>query len=135
MAEVRYWAIIEWAKQGYSAFFPDLPGCTSAGSTIQEAADNAEEALADHLIVSAQHGDDIPDPSALESIERDPDVDEVGRTLVRAERPGRARRINITMDEALIEAIDRLAPNRSALLADATRMAPAARREMTGPAE
>jgi hypothetical protein len=36
-------------------------------------------------------------------------VEEVARILVRAKRPGRARRINIMMDEGLIEAIDRLA--------------------------
>ena len=38
-------AIIEKASEGYGVFFPDLPGCTSAGATIQEAALNAEEAL------------------------------------------------------------------------------------------
>lgn len=130
MAAVHYPAIIERAKRGYSVFFPDLPGCTSAGETIDEAALNAEEALSGHLLVSAQHGDDIPAPSSLDEIERDPDVEEVARILVRAERPGRVRRINITMDEGLIEAIDRLAPNRSAFLSDAARMALAARREL-----
>jgi metal-responsive CopG/Arc/MetJ family transcriptional regulator len=34
------------------------------------------------------------------------------------------------MDESLVEAIDRLVPNRSAFLADAARMALAARREI-----
>jgi predicted RNase H-like HicB family nuclease len=130
MAAIHYPAIIERAEEGYSVFFPDLPGCTSAGTTMQEAALNAEEALSGHLIVSAQHGDDIPAPSSMESIGHDADVEEVARILVRAERPGRAKRINIMMDESLIEAIDRLAPNRSAFLADAARMALAARREV-----
>lgn len=127
MASIYYPAIVEGAKRGYSVFFPDLPGCTSAGATLDEAARNAEEALAGHLIVSAQYGDPIPEPSPLEGIARDPEVDEVARLLVRAERPGKAKRINIMMDEGLIEAIDRIASNRSGFLADAARAAIAAR--------
>lgn len=50
--------------------------------------------LSGHLVVSAQHGDDIPDPSELESMEHDPEIDEVA-SIVRADQPGLARRINI----------------------------------------
>jgi predicted RNase H-like HicB family nuclease len=124
---VYYPAIIERGPSGFGVFFPDLPGCTSAGDTLDEAARNAEEALAGHLIVSAQHGDTLADPSPLDEIARDPEVDEVARLVVRAERPGKAKRINIMMDEGLIEAIDRIASNRSGFLADAARMAIAAR--------
>ena len=127
MASVYYPAIVERAKRGYSVFFPDLPGCTSAGATLDAAARNAEEALAGHLIVSAEHGDPIPEPSPLEEIARDPEVDEAARLLVRAERPGKAKRINIMLDEGLIEAIDRIASNRSGVLANAARMALGAR--------
>jgi predicted RNase H-like HicB family nuclease len=35
-------------RTGYSVFFPDIPGCTSGGDTLREAALNAEEALAGH---------------------------------------------------------------------------------------
>jgi predicted RNase H-like HicB family nuclease len=128
MATVYYPAIIERAAEGFSVFFPDLPGCTSAGRTQQEAARNAEEALAGHLIVSVQFGDAIADPRDLDAIERDPEVDEAARILVRAERPGKAVRINVTLDEGLIAAIDRVASNRSGFLADAARAALAARR-------
>lgn len=128
MATVFYPAIVERAGAGYSVFFPDLPGCTSAGATVQEAARNAEEALDGHLIVSAEHGDAIADPSELDAIERDPEVDEVARILVRAEKPGRSVRINVTLDEGLLAAIDRIAKNRSGFLADAARSALAGRR-------
>nr|AGU09920.1 Uncharacterized protein family [uncultured organism] len=127
MATVFYPAIVERAGEGYSVFFPDLPGCTSAGRTIQEAARNAEEALAGHLAVSAQHGDTIGAPSELDAIERDDEVDEAARILVRADRPGKAVRLNVTLDEGLVAAIDRVAPNRSGFLADAARAALAAR--------
>lgn len=127
MATVFYPAIVERAGKGFSVFFPDLPGCTSAGATVQDAARNAEEALAGHLIVSAEHGDAVADPSELDALESDPDVDEVARVLVRAERPGRSVRLNISLDEGLVAAIDRIAKNRSGFLAAAARAALAAR--------
>ncbi|WP_174286616.1 type II toxin-antitoxin system HicB family antitoxin [Sphingomonas bacterium] len=121
MATVHYPAIIERAGQGYSVFFPDLPGCTSAGGTIQDAALGAEEALSGHLAVSAEEGDAIPAPSDLDTIEHDPEVDEVARLLVRGERPGRAVRVQVSIDEGLLARIDRIAKNRSGFLAEAAR--------------
>jgi predicted RNase H-like HicB family nuclease len=132
VATLYYPAIIERGRHGYGVFFPDLPGCTSAGDTQTEAAINAEEALAGHLLVSEQYGDELPDPSELDSIPRDPEVDEVARLLVRGERRGKAVRINITLDEGLLAAIDKVAENRSGFLADAARVALAARREGVG---
>jgi predicted RNase H-like HicB family nuclease len=130
MATIFYPAIVERGRAGYGVFFPDLPGCVSAGTTVQEAARNAEEALTGHLLVSAQHGDPIPDPSELDAVERDPEVDEVARILVRAERPGRAVRINVSLDEGLVAAIDQVASNRSGFLAEAARVALLARKEL-----
>ena len=129
MATIYYPAIIERGQRGYGVFFPDLPGCTSAGDTVTEAALNAEEALAGHILVSEEYGEALPDPSALDAIAPDPDVDEVARLLVRGERKGKAVRINITLDEGLVAAIDKVAANRSGFLADAARVALAARRE------
>jgi len=128
MAIAIYPAIVERARDGFSVFFPDLPGCTSVGDTIQQAALNAEDALAGHLIVSAQYGDDVADPTPLDDLESDPDVEEAARILVRAERPGKSLRLNITLDEGLVAAIDRVAKNRSGFLADAARQALAAKR-------
>lgn len=129
MATAIYPAIVERAGDGFSVFFPDLPGCTSAGATVQEAVLNAEEALSGHLLECARHHEEVSDPSDLGAIERDPEIDEVARVLVRAERPGKVVRLNITLDEGLVAAIDRIAPNRSGFLADAAREALAHRRE------
>jgi predicted RNase H-like HicB family nuclease len=126
MAASYYPAIVERAGKGYSVFFPDLPGCTSAGATLQEAARGAEEALAAHLILSAEHGDIIPAPSDIDAWAADPEVEEAARLLVRVEPPGRALRLNVTLDEGLVAAIDRVAENRSAYLAAAARQALAA---------
>lgn len=128
MSVVIYPAIVERAGNGFSLFFPDLPGCVSAGATIQETALNAEEALAGHLLVAAQYGDSVSDPSALDAVPLDPEVTEIARILVRVERPGKTVRLNITLDEGLVAAIDRVAANRSGFLAEAARHELAARR-------
>lgn len=86
MASIFYPAVIERGQDGYSVFFPDLPGCTSSGRTVREAALNAEEALHGHLLVSMQHGETLADPSDLQTIETEPDIAEVARVLVHAER-------------------------------------------------
>jgi predicted RNase H-like HicB family nuclease len=130
MSSVIYPAIVERAGKGYSVFFPDLPGCTSAGATVDEAVLNAEEALCGHLLVSARYGDDVAAPNAIDAFERDPEADEVARILVRAEKPGKAVRVQITLDEGLLAAIDRVARNRSGFLADAARKALAHHREL-----
>lgn len=130
MATVWYPAIIERAEDGFSVFFPDVPGCVSAGATIQEAARNAEEALSGHIAVGVQHGDHFAAPSDLDDLACDPECDEVSRLLVRAELPGKAVRINITLDESLVAAIDKVAKNRSGFLADAARESLARRREL-----
>lgn len=121
MATAIYPAVIERAGEGFSVFFPDLPGCTSAGRTLTEAALNAEEALAGHLVAMAEFGERIPAPSELDQLEADPEVDAVATILVRGELPGRAIRVNITLNESLVAAIDKVAHNRSGFLAEAAR--------------
>jgi predicted RNase H-like HicB family nuclease len=126
MATTYYPAIIERGIDGFGVYFPDLPGCVSAGVTEQEAALGAEEALNGHLAVMAEYGDAIPNPSALGGIVAAEGSDEVGRILVRGERPGRAVRVQVSIEEGLLARIDRVAKNRSRFLADAARVALAA---------
>lgn len=123
---MRYFpAIVEKSSDGYGVFFPDLPGCTSAGATVQEAALNAEEALQAHIELTMEHGEAMPEPSTLDEIEVDADVVEAARILVRADPPTRTVRVNITMPEDLLAAVDRYAVrtgySRSGLLAQAVR--------------
>ena len=120
-----YPAIIEPAADGFGVFFPDLPGCTSAGATLHEAARNAEEALQAHIDLTTEHHEAIPAPSDLDSLQPEPGVTEAARILVRAEIPGRSVRVNITLQEELLAAVDRYAARtgftRSGLLAQAVR--------------
>ncbi len=83
---VRFFpAIVEADADGYSVFFPDLPGCASSGTTLQEAARNAEEALQAHIDLTAEHGEEVPEPSDLDAVVVDPDIAVAARLLVRAD--------------------------------------------------
>jgi len=83
-----YPAIIERAAEGFGVFFPDLPGCTSAGATLDEAKLNAAEALSLHLSAMLEDGETLPPASTLEAVERDADVDEAARVMVKAAQIG-----------------------------------------------
>ncbi|MGH7054858.1 MAG: type II toxin-antitoxin system HicB family antitoxin [Stellaceae bacterium] len=114
---------------GYGIVFPDLPGCTSAGETAQEAAENAFDALADHIELTLDAGEPVPEPSAPDAPLPDWLVNVSGRTvakvLVPVELPGRAVRINITIDAGLLARLDRAASadhdTRSGFIARAVR--------------
>jgi predicted RNase H-like HicB family nuclease len=83
-----YPAVIEGnARTGYSVFFPDLPGCTSGGDSLQQAALNAEQALAGHVDLMLRDGELLPEPSVLDMLPRpiEPDVVEAARLLVRVQ--------------------------------------------------
>ena len=127
MAVHYFPAIVECAKKGFGVFFPDLPGCTSYGKTIQEAALNAEQALRGHLLLMIEDGDPVPKQRPLDKIARDPEVKEAARIMVRADLPGKAVRLNISLDEGLVEAIDATAQvrgmTRSGFLAEAAKQA------------
>ena len=125
MTIVYYPAIAERAADGFGVYFPDLPGCTSAGDTLQEAARNAEAALQGHVELSAEHGDELAAPSLLDAVVVDGDVEEAVRLLVRVELPDRAVQVSIAMPEELLAAVDRYAARmgytRSGLLAQSVR--------------
>jgi len=113
--QTRYFmAIIEGGdKPGYSVYFPDLPGCASAGNTVEDAARNAEEALSLHLRGMSEDGVEIPVATVPEKIKAEPGSVEVARLLVRGEAPSKSVRLNISLDQALIAKIDRAAKTRS----------------------
>jgi predicted RNase H-like HicB family nuclease len=50
------------AKTAYGVVVPDLPGCFSAGDTLEQAFDNGREAIEAHCELLAEDGQDIPAP-------------------------------------------------------------------------
>jgi predicted RNase H-like HicB family nuclease len=108
--------------------FPDLPGCNGQGYDARHASVMALEALATHAEALVADGEDLPEPSAPGLIPDwlDPAESEViAHVLVPLELPGRSVRVNITIDEGLLQRVDRAAAShgftRSGLLAEAVR--------------
>lgn len=119
MAATYYPAVIDRSASGYGVSFPDFPGLIAGGTTINEAALNAEIGLSLHLKGMADDKDEIPAPSSLDDIEDVEGADDVARILVRAETPAKFSRIQVTLEDSLISAIDAQAANRSGFLAAA----------------
>ena len=111
----------------FGVSFPDFPGCVSAGSTLAEAAALASEALSGHTDLMAEGGETIPEPSALDEIMKDP-VNRDGVPVMVAlmqKSSARAIRVNITVPEDVLRAVDVLAErdglNRSGFLVRAAK--------------
>ena len=72
----HYIAIIEDAGPDHAVgvWFPDLPGCTSAGDDIDEALRNAPEALELYAEGLAEDGKQLAPPRTLTELRADPEV-------------------------------------------------------------
>ena len=128
---MRYIAFVHKEPDScYGVSFPDVPGCTSAGDTLDEALTNAVDALSGQVHIMEADGDKIPAPRSLEEIAADPSASEDMQSAIIAAVPlvrdrGSTTRINVSLDLGLLEAIDGLAKERSqtrsAFLASAAR--------------
>ena len=112
------------AGSDFGVSFPDLPGLATAGTTLDEARDMAEEALAFHLEGMAEDDEAIPEPSSLEEIMSDPENRSGVAILVSVKNdPPKIVRVNVTLPGDVLEQIDRYAEahgyTRSGLLAQA----------------
>ena len=56
----------------YGVSFPDLPGCITAGSSLEEARSLAVEALSLHMAGMEEDGENIPSASTLDDLRDDP---------------------------------------------------------------
>jgi predicted RNase H-like HicB family nuclease len=116
----------------YGISFPDFPGVASGGHSVDEAIARGRETLAFHVAGMVEDGDPIPPLRNLEELRNDKDVGRDMRDVKRVcvvevpfELPGKPVRVNISIEDRLLEAIDRAArsggQSRSAFLADAAR--------------
>jgi len=93
----------------YGVVVPDLPGCFSAGDTLEEAFDNAREAIQAHCETIAEDGGELPQPLAMAVHQADPDL--AGWVWAMVEVPverffGPAEKINITVPARVLARID-----------------------------
>ena len=114
------------ADSDYGVIVPDLPGCFTAGSTLDEALAMAKEAIELHLEGLIEEGQIVPDPGSVEHYQRRSEYKGGVWAVVTVDPSSlriRAKRINITMPERVLDAVDRFAAaeneTRSGLLAKA----------------
>ena len=91
---------------------PDLPGCFSAGATIDEAVDMAKEAIELHLEGLIEEGEPMPRPSSIEEHKKNTAYKNGIWAIVSINPSGlrlNSKRINITMPERVLEAVDQCA--------------------------
>jgi predicted RNase H-like HicB family nuclease len=111
----NYIAIIhKESKTDFGISFPDFPGCITAGQTVDEAKDLAQEALALHVKGMIEDGDEMPAPSKLEDIMADADYADAVAYLVVSipDTKPRTVRVNITVPEMTLKQIDAAAKKR-----------------------
>jgi predicted RNase H-like HicB family nuclease len=72
---MRYPIVIEPGTEttAFGVVVPDLPGCFSAGDTLDEAITGAEEAAAAWIDTALDAGDAVPAPSTLEAVRQHPE--------------------------------------------------------------
>ena len=61
---MKYAVVFEKAKNNYSAYVPDLPGCVTTGKTLDETKRLIREAIEFHLEGMREDGQTIPTPSS-----------------------------------------------------------------------
>ena len=127
---MRYVSFIHRDGAGYGVSFPGFPGCVAVGETIEAAVRRGCEALAFHVKGLSEDGGSIPRPRSIDSIKGDTELVDWRRGAEIVLIPllldrGSLRRVNISLDHGLLEAIDdearRRGMTRSAFIATAAR--------------
>lgn len=113
-------AIFDYAEDGISISFPDLPGCLSCADTTEEAIKNAEEVLGLVLYDMEQEKEKIPNPTPIENIKcknnQKPILVNVWMPLVRNELDEQAVKKTLTIPQWLNKLAERENVNFSKIL-------------------
>jgi len=126
---MRYPIFVEVGSDttAYGVVVPDLPGCFSAGDTLDEAVAAAKEAAAAWIDAAMDSGIQIPKPSALDSLRKHQEYSGwvVGIIdLEDAMADDTIERVNITLPRRVLRRLDDLAKakgqSRGAFISDLT---------------
>ncbi|MCP4151883.1 MAG: type II toxin-antitoxin system HicB family antitoxin [bacterium] len=110
---MNYPVVIHKDKESdYGVTVPDLPGCFSAGDTMEEALENANEAILCHAEGLMMDDEPVPPPTSIEKHNTNPDYKNGVWALVNVDLSkvtGKAKRVNITIPERLLAQVDNFA--------------------------
>lgn len=121
----NYIAVIKKAKSSdYGVIFPDFPSCITAGKTLEEAQNMAQEALQFHIDGMIEDKEEIPTPLSLDKIKAKYKSAKAF-LIIPVATPSKVARINITIDEKFLRKLDKYLENhngsRSSFFVDAAK--------------
>jgi predicted RNase H-like HicB family nuclease len=99
-------------ESDYGVTVPDLPGCFSAGETLDEALEEAIEAIECHLEGLLIDGEPIPSARTVEYHQSNPDYLDGVWAIVAIDvtkLSGKTKRVNITLPERVLSLMDKYA--------------------------
>ena len=111
---MRFPIAIEAGDEGsaFGVVVPDLPGCFSAGDSIDEAIANAEQAIDAWIEAALDEGQEIPLPSTVQRWANDPEFSGWTFGIVTvdpAALDNRIERVNITLPRRVLHRLDQRA--------------------------
>ena len=95
--------------QAWGVTVPDLPGCFSAGETIEEALDNAREAILLHVEGLIDDGQAVPEASSIEKYRSKREFRSRVWALVEvdlSQLEDTTERVNITLPRRVLHKLD-----------------------------
>ena len=111
----------------YGVTVPDLPGCFSAGETIDDALTEVVEAIECHIEGLLIDGEPVPSPTSIETHRDDPNYADGVWALVTVDLSklsGETTQVDVTVPERLLALVDQYAAQqgetRSGVMAQAT---------------
>ncbi len=90
-------------EDGFWVEFPDLDGCNTCGSTLEETMELAQEALGLYLATLAEEGLEIPSPSPMKNIKTDSLVSYVSTDMDKYRRNNKAVKKTLSIPQWLAE--------------------------------
>lgn len=116
---MRYPVLIEPGTDttAFGVVVPDLPGCFSAGDTLDEALANAEEAVAAWVDAALDQGGAIPAPSSAAAVVKQPGQEDWIVAIVQIDPTlldDTIERVNITLPRRVLQRIDAKAKEQGA---------------------
>jgi len=110
---MRYPVVVHKGPESdYGVTVPDLPGCFSAGETLDEALQQVVEAIECHLEGLLIDGEPVPSPKSVEYHQSNPDYSGGVWAFVAIDitkLSGKTRRVNITLPERVLSLMDKYA--------------------------
>ncbi len=98
------------SNSDYGVTVPDIPGCFSAGDTMEDALEAAREAIECHLEGLLFDGEVIPEPSPVDEHRKRKEFANGVWALVLIDLSrleSKAKRINVTLPERVLALIDK----------------------------